>query len=382
MKKIAIITSQAHSLINFRGPLIQDLLTLGHDVYALAPDFDVVSRTKLQTWGVHTIDIGFDRAGLNPVVDLWTMAKLAVKLRSIRPTTVLCYFVKPVIYGTLSSFLAGAKYRISLIEGLGYAFTDRANIKLTSRILSKCVSWMYRFSLLFSAKVIFLNPDDKEEFLNRKLVNPDKTRLIDGIGLTLNEWPYVEKNVDKSPLTFIMVARLLADKGIYEYINAIKIIRQYGLPIRAILLGDVDANPASIQQVEVLDWVHQGLIEWPGYVSVQPWLAQSHVFVLPSYREGLPRSIQEAMSTGMPIITTDVPGCRQTVEHGVNGFLVPPRDAASLATAMKSFILSSDLVQSMGFESRKMAEQRFEVHAINRQIIEIMGLSQSVALIP
>ena len=377
MKKIAIITSQAHSLINFRGPLIQDLLALGHDVYALAPDFDIVSRTKLQTWGVNTIDIGFDRAGLNPVVDLWTMAKLGLKLRSIKPTTVLCYFVKPVIYGTLSSFLAGVKYRISLIEGLGYAFTDRANRKLSSRILSKCVSWMYRVSLIFSAKIIFLNPDDQEEFLNRKLVSPEKTRLIDGIGLSLADWPYVEKSLDKSPLTFIMVARLLADKGIYEYINAIKIVRQHGVPIRAILLGDVDANPASIQQAEVLDWVRQGLIEWPGFVPVQPWLAQAHVFVLPSYREGLPRSVQEAMSTGMPIITTDVPGCRQTVEHGINGFLVPPRDSAALAAAMKNFILSSDLVQSMGLESRKMAEQRFEVHAINQQIIEIMGIMKA-----
>ena len=347
---------------------------MGHEVHALAPDFDIVSRARLQAWGVNTIDIGFDRAGLNPVVDLWTMAKLSMNLRKIKPDTTLCYFVKPVVYGTLSAFLAGIKYRISLIEGLGYAFTDRANKKLPSRMLSKCVSWMYKFSLIFSAKIIFLNPDDEEEFLNRRLVNPGKTRLIDGIGLSLGDWPYVERGRDESPLTFIMVARLLADKGIYEYINAIKIVRQYGVPLRAILLGDVDANPASIQQSEVLDWVRQGLIEWPGYVPVQPWLAQAHVFVLPSYREGLPRSVQEAMSTGMPIITTDVPGCRQTVEHGVNGFLVPARDAAALAAAMKNFIDSPQLLRPMGLESRRMAEHRFEVHAINRKIIEIMGL--------
>jgi glycosyltransferase involved in cell wall biosynthesis len=172
-----------------------------------------------------------------------------------------------------------------------------------------------------------------------------------------------------APVAFCLAARLLREKGVYEYAAAARIVKARFPDARFLLLGRLDENPGSLSAAEVQQWVQEGLIEWPGHVPMRDWLAQASVFVLPSYREGVPRSTQEAMAMGRAVITTDVPGCRETVVDGLNGYLVPPRSAEALAGAMEKLIQDAGLLARMGLESRKMAEEKFDVHRINALIL-------------
>ncbi|HEX4297809.1 MAG TPA: glycosyltransferase family 4 protein, partial [Devosia sp.] len=196
---------------------------------------------------------------------------------------------------------------------------------------------------------------------------------VAGTGVDLAQW--VALPPVTAPLTFTLAARLIREKGIEDFVEAARRIRRDDPRVRFVLLGGIDDNPGAIGRQAVQSWVDEGVVEWPGHVDVRRWLAETSVFVLPSvYREGVPRSIQEAMATGRAIITTDSPGCRETVVDGQNGFLVPPRDVAALAAAMQRFVATPDLVARMGRESRQLAEARFDVRKINRTLIEAMGL--------
>ena len=205
-------------------------------------------------------------------------------------------------------------------------------------------------------------------------MKPAQVIKLNGIGVDLVEW--MPAPVAIKSITFLLVARLLREKGILEYAAAARIVKSKYPDTRFILLGGVDPNPGSLNTHEVSQWVNDGLLEWPGHVAVKPWLAQTSVFVLPSYREGVPRSTQEAMAMGRAVITTDVPGCRDTVVEGVNGFLVPVRDAAALADAMMRFIKQPELIETMGKASRALAVERFDVHKVNAVILATMGISK------
>ena len=232
---------------------------------------------------------------------------------------------------------------------------------------------LYRIALRRADSVLILNEDDVALFLAYRMVPKEKIRLIDGIGLDLNVFQMVPPVWQ--PLSFLMMGRLLIEKGIYEYVEAARVVKKKYPEARFILVGGIDANPGSITESCVCKWVAEGVIEWPGQVSdVRPWIAQASVFVLPSYREGLPRSTQEAMAMGRPVITTDVPGCRQTVADGENGFLVPVRNPEALADAMLRFLESPDLVRSMGKRSRDIAESRFDAHKINQATCKAINL--------
>ena len=258
-----------------------------------------------------------------------------------------------------------------MIEGLGYVFTPAGvSLPLHRQVLRTVVSLLYRFSLSRARRVIFLNRDDIDEFVQRDIVNRSKIVHLKGIGVDLNKWVFVPPVC--APVTFILVARLLREKGVHEYVAAARRIKADDASVRFVLLGGLDLNPGGLAESEVRAWVDEGLLEWPGHVDVAPWMAQASVFVLPSYREGLPRSTQEAMAMGRAVITTDVPGCRETVVDGVNGFLVPARDENALAQAMRKFVKDPSLIASMGRESYQMAVDRFDVHVINRQLIEVL----------
>jgi glycosyltransferase involved in cell wall biosynthesis len=211
-----------------------------------------------------------------------------------------------------------------------------------------------------------------KELLSRGIVPPDKIALAGATGIDLAEWPVTP--LPDAPLTFILVARLLRDKGIGEYVAAARMLRADHPELRFLLLGGTDDNPASITRSEMDAWAAEGLIVWPGHVAARPWLAQAHVFVLPSYREGVPRSTQEAMAMGRAIVTTDTPGCRETVVEGRNGFMVPPRDPAALASAMHHFVDNPADIARMGSESRRLACERFDVHVQNDRLLGFMGL--------
>jgi glycosyltransferase involved in cell wall biosynthesis len=375
MKTIAIISNQAFSLINFRDPLIRALVAEGTRVYALAPDYSDELRKQVKMLGAEPIDYNFARTGMNPVMDCFNMFRLALVLRRLRPDVTFSYFIKPVIFGTLAAWLALVPYRVSLIAGLGYVFTDSSESWSRKRLLLRAgVSWLYQLALGRAQRVVFQNQDDLTEFVEAGLVPAAKVVLISGTGVDLNQW--TASPPCTQPITFLLASRLLREKGIVQYAEAARIVKSQYPEVRFVLLGGMDPNPGGLEQAEVQAWVDEGLLEWPGHVPVQPWLAQSSVSVLPSYyREGLPRSTQEAMAMGRAVITTDAPGCRETVDDGVNGFLVPVRDVKALMAAMLRFIENPDLIESMGQQSRRMAEERFDVHRINAKLLEVLGLS-------
>jgi glycosyltransferase involved in cell wall biosynthesis len=276
----------------------------------------------------------------------------------------IAYTAKPVIWGMIAARLSTVPVRVALITGLGFAFTDRDHSGL-SRGLARVVRWLYWFSLRFATTVIFQNPDDKAEFVRLRVITPaQKLCVVDGSGVD-TEW------FRPAPLpgaaTFLLIARLLADKGVREYAEAARVVRMQHPSARFRLVGWFDENPSAISRAEVEAWVARGDIEYVGALEdVRPAIAAAAVYVLPSYREGTPRTVLEAMAMARPIITTDTPGCRETVRCGVNGFLVPPRNVPALAEAMLRFITDPSLAARMGAQSRAIAEQRYDARRVAR----------------
>jgi glycosyltransferase involved in cell wall biosynthesis len=373
MRSIAIITKQAFSLVNFRGQLIRTLSAQGIKVYALAPDFDELLRTQVVELGAEPVDYVLSPVSMTPMRDAIAAFRLSRLLNRLSPDMTLAYFIKPVIYGSIAAWLARVPKRFSLIEGLGYVFIDDTSSRTWQRrLLRLAVSGIYKFALGLNHKVFFLNKDDISQFVDDGIVAVNKVVWIDGIGLDLDKFQPAPSVM--GPLTFILVARMLREKGVYDFVEAARQVRERYPNACFLLVGAGDKNPGSIPETELQAWVTEGLVEWPGQVGdVRQWLAKSSVFVLPSYREGLPRSTQEAMAMGLPVITTDSVGCRDTVEDGVNGFVVPVRAPEALAKTMMRFIENPDLIETMGEAGRRMAEERFDVHAINRQIIDTMS---------
>ena len=375
VRSIAIISSQAFSLINFRGPLIHALKGKGIKVYALAPDFNEAMRARVEAMGAVAIDYSLARAGVNPLRDLIDIARLADTLKRLAPDVMLAYFIKPVIYGSIAAWLVRIPRRFSIVEGLGYVFMD-GHRKLSFRrcFLRYIVSRLYRFALRLNERVFFLNSDDVFQFRQSDLVDDSQVVQIDGIGLDLDYYSPVPPILE--PVTFLLIARMLREKGVCDFVEAARRIREKFPGTEFILVGGTDPNPGSVSELDLKRWVNEGVVKWLGQVDdVRPWIAKASVFVLPSYyREGVPRSSQEAMAMARPVITTDWVGCRETVKDGVNGFLVPVRDPSALAKAMERFLLSVDLIANMGREGRRIAEERFDARVITRQIVEAMEL--------
>ena len=342
-------------------------------VYAFAPDYTEELKKSVVALGAIPVDFQMSRTGINPLSDFFNCIQLSIKLRKLRLDGTLSYFIKPVIYGTLAAYFARVPNKFAMIEGAGYIFTDHSNPSLFRYLLRICVVQLYKIALSQINVVFVLNPDDKKLFINEGMVAEERVLLINGIGVDLDYYDFMPPVLN--PMCFILIARLLREKGVYEYVEAARKLKLMYPQTRFLLLGNVDENPGSILEAEARSWVEEGLIEWPGQVEdVRFWLAQASVFVLPSYREGLPRSTQEAMSMGRAVITTDVPGCRETIQHGLNGFLVPPRNPEALFESMLTFVNQPDLVKSMGLTSRKIAVDNFDVHKINVKILRSMQI--------
>ena len=357
--RIVIFTTYAFSLTNFRGKLIEELVKRSHLVHAIAPDFDPEIRARLNELGATCHDCHFDRAGTNIIGDLKASLHLYSLLKQINPDCMLSYFVKPVIYGTVCGFLAGVGHRVAMIEGLGSVFADyERKIPFKSWLRRALVSKMYKIALSMTVETVFLNQDDLDIFDSKSILKASRATLLGGIGVDLKEW--VNGAPVQNPVTFVMAARLLREKGVVEFADAARRVKASNPETRFILLGGLDPNPTSLTFEEVHTWVDEGIIEWPGHVSVMEWLSISSVFVLPSYyREGIPRSSQEALAMGLPVITTDSVGCRETVIDGVNGYTVPIKNVDILVEKMLLFVNHPELIFEMGKRSRELAELRF-----------------------
>jgi glycosyltransferase involved in cell wall biosynthesis len=367
MKSVALIGNSAFSLVTFRGELIRALVARELTVFALAPDFDTDSRAVIEALGAEPVSFSLSRVGLSPLRDGVDVIKLRALLRRLRPDAVLCYFIKPVVYGTIAAFLAGVPRRLVLIEGLGYYFTPGGKDGLTRRLVRFSLRILLRLAFSMAHRILFLNRDDAA--LLAPLLEERKIRVIGAIGVDLDR--FAEVPLPEAPPAFVMVARILREKGVCEYVDAAREVAGASFAF----IGGTDHNPGGIAAAQIEAWQAEHVVRWAGQVDdVRPELARSSVFVLPSYREGVPRSTQEAMAMGRAVITTDAPGCRDTVVDGLNGILVPPGDAKALAAAMRRFVDDPGLASRMGRESRRLAEERFDVRRANGILLdELVG---------
>lgn len=370
---LALVFPKASSVLLFRKTLLVLLSQKGFRAEALAPDWTPKLKEEIEKLtGARAEGYPLQRTGISPLADLKTLGTLISVFRRLRPDVVVTFQPKPNVYGILAAALAGVPRRYAVVEGLGYAFTPGEE-SLKKRLIRATLKGLYRLSFGLAHKVFFLNPDDLNEFVSGGLVSGEKAVLLGGIGVPLEEWPPAPPHLE--PPTFTLIARLLREKGVREFAEAARRIKAQYPWARFFLIGPLDTNPGAILEGEVRAWVDEGLLEWiPWADDVRPYLRQTSVYVLPSYREGVPRSTQEAMAMARPVITTDVPGCRETVVPGVNGFLVPPRDPQALAQAMERFILEPALISRMGAESRKLAEERFDAWKVNERFLREMGI--------
>jgi len=384
--RILIIGALPSSLVAFRGSLIEALITKGFKVYASANGRNATIETKLLAMGVEYSSVRIARTGLNPIADFITLFDLIRLMQRVKPDVILSYTIKPVIYGSLAAKLCGIRNVLSMIEGLGSVFMP---IETFGQIFSSTVAkLLYRISIIISKRVFFLNPDDLDQFLKERYVPKWKAVLLNGIGVDLVY--YSKKEIPSSRVRFLMATRLLKDKGVREYVAAAKIILNNYPDTEFILAGCLDENPNSIKQEELDLWQREGIINYVGWVDDMRSLVHTcHVFVLPSYyREGTPRTLLEAMSMGRAIITTDAPGCRETVNRlmtdgpipglekevnnfkiGRNGVKIPIKSVESLAAAMEFFLKHQDQIYVMGNESRYYAEERYDVNKVNSLIL-------------
>ena len=372
--KIIIIGTTASGILGFRKDLIKSLVAQGHTVHAFAINYTEAQKQQVVQMGAVPESYTLNRTGINPLSDLFATVKLAKKIKKIQPDLVFSYFSKPVIFGTLAAKIAGVPRRIAMLEGLGFTFTEQPNGMLfKTKIIRAVQVLLYRLAFPFLDRIIFLNPDDPVDLVEKYKLKVKQISVLGGIGLNLADYPYSAPQ--SQPVRFIFIGRLLAEKGINEYIAAAQIVKQRYPDAECVVLGGLDeGNPGGLTQQARDSYIEQNIVIYPGHVNnVHEWLAGSSVFVLPSYyREGVPRSTQEAMAIGRPIITTDVPGCRETVVDGVNGFFVPPWSPEALAEKMILLIEQPEMIESMGKESYRMAQEKFDAHEVNQRLIGML----------
>ncbi len=375
-KKFVLLGNHAQLLVNLRGVLLQDIKALGYEIHAVAPDFDQSFKAQdfLADNAIIMHQVNFSRAGLDPFSNLYSILKLFLLMRKIRPDFFLTYTVKPVILGGLAAWMANVPHRIALITGLGYGFTG--NLTGKRRLISSILRMFYRLALNKSEIVFFQNPDDETLFRKEKILS-DKipSYVVNGSGIDLTYFTPASFP-DGGDLRFLMIARLLGDKGVREYVKAAQIIKGDFPETEFHLVGGVDRhNPDGINLEEIEGWKKEKNIIWYGEVEdVRPFIKNCHVFVLPSYREGTPHSVLQALAMGRAIITTDTPGCRETVIDGENGFLVPVADAEALSVKIKIFLEQQKLIKIFGMASQALAKKRYDVKKVNQFMVKMMGL--------
>ena len=374
MKHVLIIASYGPSLINFRFSLIKKLISRGYKVSVASPEdrFSDILQQKLKDLGVAINIFSLSSTGLNLFKDCKTILEIYRIIQSSKPKIIISYTIKPVIYtGLVLKFFKKINY-FPLITGLGYVFIDKDKFK--HKFIKYLIIKLYKESLKSSVKTIFQNKDDQSLFLKLEIIKKKNiTNVINGSGVDLNMYPL--SNLPSKPV-FLMISRLLVDKGVREYVEAAKIVRSRFPDVSFQLAGYLDSNPSGITSQELHKWINEGNIQYLGEKkTVQSILKSCKYYVLPSYREGTPRSVLEALSTGRPIITTDTPGCRETEIHKKNGLLVPIKDSKALANAMISLLEEDDkTIKKMAFESYKLAKNKFEIDIVNKSIFKIMNL--------
>ena len=351
-----MVLNTSWNIYNFRMSLIRALISEGHEVHTIAPKDDFTPL--LEAEGCRHHNVRMDSRGANPIKDSALIAELFFIYRNIRPEIILQYTIKPNIYGTL----AAAMLKIPVINnvcGLGTVF-------LKDNLVSAIAIWLYRISFRFAHKVFFQNPEDLKLFVNKKMVRPEAVDLVPGSGIDLNRFQIMPFKRNET-FTFLLISRLITDKGILDYIEAVKSLKKEGFQARFQILGAIDPEHKRGIKVDLIrQWTENHVIEYLGTtVDVRKYIQRADCVVLPSYREGTPRTLLEAASSGKPIIATDVPGCSHVVVDQYNGFLCRMKDSSDLAAKMRQLSVCKDEeLAQLGRNGRLKMEAEYDENLV------------------
>ena len=363
-RRVVVAANSSWNIVNFRIGLIRALERAGYEPVVVAPP-DAAAEPRMAELQAQRVAVGIDRSGLKPLADLRLLGDYRRILKRLRPAAFLGFTVKPNIYGCIAARSLGIP-AFANISGLGTEFIRPGPLRAF-------VTLLYRVGLSRASVVFFQNPDDRELFIERRMVRADQARLLPGSGVDLDS--FMPSPQPPGPATFLLIARLLGDKGVREFAAAARALRAQIPDARFQLLGPIDeGNRTAIARAELDGWIAQGLVDYLGETDdVRPYVAAASAVVLPSYREGLPRTLLEAAAMARPLIATDVPGCREVVEDGVNGFLCEVRDSTSLANAMKKLAeLSPSQRLAMGEAGRRKVQDKFSETVVIRAYLNAL----------
>ena len=370
--KVLVISPKNRTAYNFRGDLIKEIISGGNEVVVTGPNQDDVD--KILELGAEFVEIPMNKNGVNPFKDLKYQKRLHKLFLEKKPDIVFSYTSKPVIYGTIAAKKAEKKLKkkihtVPMITGVGYAFTATST---KAKIIRAVMSFLYKKSLKKADTILFQNEDDKALFERLKLVSRGKTGLVNGSGVNTEKFPvcdYPEKT------TFFMLSRVMYSKGIREYLRACEIVKEQYPSVRCMLLGACENIQDSLTEEQLKPYIEKGIIEHFGETNnVAQYYSQCSVYVLPSYREGTPRTVLEAMSMGRAIITTDSPGCRGTVKNKETGYLVPVKNSEALAEKMIEFIKNPSLINEMGGKSALYCREKYDVKKVNNVMLKYLKI--------
>lgn len=365
--KFILISPKNRTAYNFRGDLIRKIIESGYEVIVTGPNRDNVE--KIEALGARFVEIPMNKNGVNPLKDLEYQNALCDLFKKEKPDVTLGYTSKPVIYGSIAAKKAGVGHIVAMVTGAGYAFTAQTK---KAKVIKAIMSVLYKRAFRCADVAIFQNNDDKAQFVNEHLVAEEKCRVVNGSGVNTERFPVVPY---PEQMTFFMLSRVMYSKGIREYLKACEIVKEKHPEVRCMLLGACEGIQDSLSEADLKSYIDRGIIEHFGETdTVADYYKQCSVYVLPSYREGTPRTVLEAMSMGRAVITTDAPGCRETVKNGETGFLVPVKDADALAEKMLAFIENPQWVSEMGAKSAAYCRQKFDVNKVNKDMCNYLNI--------
>ncbi len=367
--KFILVSPKNRTAYNFRGDLVKKIISAGYEVIITGPNRDNIQ--KVEELGARFVEIPMNKNGVNPLKDLSYMMALRDLFKKEKPDVVLGYTSKPVIYGSMAGKLAGVPHKVAMVTGAGYAFTAKTK---KAKIIKLIMSVLYKIGFMCADTVIFQNTDDKEQFVKENLVKENKCCVVNGSGVNMEKFsvaPYPQQ------MTFFMLSRVMYSKGIREYLEACEIVKSKYPEVRCMLLGACEGIQDSLSQQDLDTYINKGIIEHFGETdTVADYYKQCSVYVLPSYREGTPRTVLEAMAMGRAVITTHAPGCRETVIDGETGFLVPVQNGQAVAEKMIEFIENPQLVETMGKKSLEYCKNKFDVIKVNKEMCNHLKIKE------
>jgi glycosyltransferase involved in cell wall biosynthesis len=366
-KKIILLSGSGDTVAWFRLDFLNEFLLRSYKVYVLAPDIRDDLKPELINMGIEFIEIKLERKGFNVLNLISSVCELVSLFKEIQPNIIFSYTHKAILSGSLAAKISGFSNTFSMVTGTGHLFDNQTK---KEKVIKFIGSLALRIALRFNKLVFFQNPDDQALFLKNNIVLSQKTKLVNGSGVNLDKFSL--SPLPAEPI-FLCMARLIKSKGLEEFARAAKRVKKLNPEARFILYGYPDDHPDSIDENEIIsNWFNDFGVEYFGYAENPiDAIKECSVFVLLSYKEGTPRVVLEAMAMGRSIITTDAPGCRETVKNGVNGFLIPRFDDLEAANAMTK-LLSAELRKEMGKESRKFCESKFNVLDVNNTLLSEM----------